>query len=76
MSSGKREYQLEDGRLILDRVRNYYSVPYTNPPTNIELSRDDQLYIDIAAYFKEQLKEVSCNITSISILQNRIVWER
>lgn len=76
MSSGKREYQLEDGKLILDRVRNYFSVPYTEPPTNIELSKDDQLYVDIADYFREQLKEVSCKITSISILQNRTVWER
>ncbi|CAB5142263.1 WWE domain-containing protein [Rhizophagus irregularis DAOM 181602=DAOM 197198] len=76
MSSGKREYQLEDGKLILDRVRNYFCVPYTKPPTNIELSKDDQLYIDIAAYFGDQLKEVFCKITSISILQNRTVWER
>ncbi|GBC03925.1 hypothetical protein RclHR1_00540035 [Rhizophagus clarus] len=76
MSSGKREYQLEDGKLILDRVRKYFNVPYTEPPANIELSKDDQLYIDIADYFREQLKEISCKITSISILQNRTLWER
>ncbi|CAG8436585.1 14576_t:CDS:2 [Funneliformis caledonium] len=72
----KREYQLEDGKLILDRVRSYFDVPFSRPPTSVDLSKDDQLYIDIAAYFKEHLKEVSYNITMISILQNRTLWER
>ena len=72
----RRECQLEDGKLILDLIRNYFNVPYTTPPKNITLSKDDKLYIDISAYFKEKLKKVSCNITSISILQNRTVWER
>ncbi len=76
MASSKREYQLEDGTLILDRVRGYFDVPYATPPKNVDLSKDDQLYIEIAAYFEESLKEVSCNITLISILQNRTVWER
>jgi len=76
MGSSKREYQLEDGKLILERVCDYFNVPYTRPPTNIKLLEDDKLYKDIAEYFREQLKEISCNITSISILQNRVVWER
>ena len=70
------ECQLEDGKLILDRIRDYFNVSYTTPPTNIALSKDDKLYIDIAAYFREELKKISCDITSISILQNRTVWER
>ncbi|CAI2179219.1 7745_t:CDS:2 [Funneliformis geosporum] len=72
----KREYQLEDGKLILDRVRSYFNVSLTTPPKSIVLSKDDQLYLDIAAYFKVHLNEVSCNITMISILQNRTLWER
>ncbi|CAG8522596.1 11510_t:CDS:2 [Acaulospora morrowiae] len=76
MSGSKKEYQLEDGKLILDRVRSYFVVPLANPPKDVVLSRDDSLYKDIAVYFEESLKQAGCRIVSISVLQNRQVWER
>ncbi|CAG8537702.1 6043_t:CDS:2 [Diversispora eburnea] len=74
--SGKREYQLEDGKLILDRVRPYFNVPLTSPPRNVTLLEKDALYTDIAAYFDAPLKQALCKIISISVLQNRMMWER
>ncbi|CAG8564245.1 10186_t:CDS:2 [Ambispora gerdemannii] len=72
----KKEYKLEDGSLILERIREYFNVPLTATPTKLPLNHSDSLYVDVAAYFKQQLENVSCRITTIAILRNREVWER
>ncbi|KAG9288126.1 hypothetical protein G9A89_022145 [Geosiphon pyriformis] len=72
----KREYKLEDGGLILERIREYFNVPLASVPTRVGLSQNDPLYIDIASYFKDQLEAVSCGISTIAVLQNRVIWER
>ncbi|CAG8550721.1 11141_t:CDS:2 [Ambispora leptoticha] len=76
MSFKKKEYKLEDGGLILERIREYFNVPLTTPPTKLPLNHTDSLYVDIAAYFKLPLENVCCRITTIAILRNREVWER
>ncbi|CAG8506825.1 4943_t:CDS:2 [Acaulospora colombiana] len=76
MNGGKREYQLEDGKLILDRVRPYFLIPLATPPKKVTLPPTDSLHKDIAAYFADSLKQAACKIISISVLQNTTLWER